>query len=555
MRTYGSILGVALCGLWMVGCSKISDCGHDAQACASMLVEAKAACAETFKRRISDRERKICERAIRVVGKKQAVSARPGLEAILAAPDTNVAGDDHRRLAAKALGELGDPQAVDALLAALDLTERTGSSAKHKAIQRANEAIATALGRLKDRRATAKLLEVLKRSTDDYVVLKAVRALGTLRDPTSVASLAQIALSHENKFMRKNAVIALGDIGSAEGADALIQALFIEYRGVSYYQDASFALFQIGPKVVDALLETMRGNNAQVNAYFARTKGLRDTAIKTKCAVVLSDLGDRRAVPLLLAAFQTGIKTRDQLLVAYVADALGALGAKEAVPVLVQEMTSLDPSRRRPIMRALNRIGDRAPVPEMIDAMTRTHFVTKCVKDGVAGKDACASDELVSAQAREVAADFASMLASQEHLESFKTVAQAEKNPKLRTHFETRLKLVALAAECKTGPECWAKKLEDPDPLLREKAAWELSRASSPSAIPALRRALGDKKPAVRFAAIVAYRRSGDKSAIPDIEKRLVDEESRADFLKVNQELKRLLVFLRRTQTPPPGER
>lgn len=530
------------------GCGGITDCKEDGAACAEMLNKNAEACATAFQLKQSDKKRKACEGAVKVVGEGKVAAALPGLKTILAAPETNNPDDKHRVEAAKALGRIGDKAAVDALLAAIDFSAGTSSDPKDKNAHRTNEELATALGRLKDGRAVPKLIELIDKSRESYVVLKAVRALGEIGDAAGVAPLAKIALEHQNKFMRKNAVIALGDIGHLDATDALIQMMFVEYQGVSFYKEASFALFQLGPGVSQALLDTMAGKNEGVNRWFEKTGGLKDTAIKAKCGFVLGDLRDTRAIEPLIEAFKGAADTSkfDPVVLIYAAAPLGALADSRAVPVLASQMLTLDASLRDPIMRALNQLGDRSVVAQMIEGMTFDHFVNKCVKDGVADKATCSSDKAAAHGAQKAAADHASNLAGPEHLAAFEKAVSAETQEAVKPYFEARLKRVQAAAECKSDGACWVKKLSDADPLIREKAAWELGRLKDKSTEEALAKALADAKPEPRSAAIMAYWSFGGPKAVPAIEAQLEDEASKADYIRVNEDLKRLLVHLKR---------
>jgi HEAT repeat protein len=534
----------------LVGCGGVSDCKEDGALCAEMLNKNAEKCAFSYQLRQSEDQRQHCENAVKVVGNQKIKAAIPGLVAILKTPESSTPDDKHRLEAAKALGRIGDPSVVDALLEALDLTVGTSSDPKDKAGNRSNEEICQTLGMLGEKKAVPKLVEAMQKSRDDYVVLKAVRSLGQLKDPGAVAPLSKVALEHNNKFMRKNAVQALGELGELSATDVLVRMMFIEYQGVSFYKEASFALYQLGPGVADKLLETMSGNNKEVNADFEKTGGVKESAIKAKCGFVLGDLRDKRAVDPLIEAFKgaTQPDKLDPVVIAFSAAPLGALGDAKAVPVLKAEMGTLDASLRDPIMRALNQLGDRSVVPDMITAMTKDSFVAKCVKDTGSSKEDCGSDETAAAlhAAQQAAADNASNLAGAEHLEAFKKAVDAEQAPKVKAYFEARLKRVQAAGECKLDAACWAKKLDDAEPVVREKAAWELSRIKDASTIDRLAKALTDTKPEARSAAIMAYWAYGDERAIPAIEKQLEDESSSADFVRVNEDLKRMLVHLKR---------
>lgn len=542
---FGLVTGAL--GLLLSGCAGISDCKDDGAQCAAMLNRNAEKCAIAYQARQGDEKRKACEKAVKVVGEKKVKEAEPGLLALLAAPESGSSEDHHRQDAVKALARIGDPALGEALVKAIDFNAGSGSDTKDKNASKTNEELVTALGELKYKAALPKLIELAGKA-HDYAQVKAIRALGAMGDPSAIDTLNRLALDpQENPYVRKMAVVALGDIGDLKATDALIQMMFIESKGNSFYREASFALFQLGPGVADALLDTMAGKNEKVNQYFEKNGGQKDAAIKTKCGVVLTDFRDRRAVQPLIDAFQTGAKG-DALVLVWTAHALGILGDPAAVPVLKAQMMDVDASKREPLMMALNQIGDRSVVSDMIKGMTVKDFVERCVKEGYGTRDECASPD-TKAQlqgAQKSAADAASNLGGPEALEDYKKVMAQETDTGVKAYGQQRLPRLEAAAECKANGACWAGKLKSPDPLVREKAAWELGRIKDPATIAALGEALGDAKPAVRSAAIMSYWIYGDASVVPAIEKRLEDEVSSADFAKVNEDLKRLLLYLKR---------
>lgn len=512
-----------------------------------MLNDQAETCAEAFQLKHTDRKRKYCEHAIDMVGDEGTKAAVPGLEKILAVEESGVPDDNHRQEAAKALGDIGDPAAVDALVSAIDFEAGTSSDPKDKMANRANEAIATSLGELGDAKAVPKLLELMDRSRDNYVVLKAIRALGEIGDASAVEALSEVALEHSNKFMRKNAVIALGEIGDPSATDTLIQMMFIEYQGVSFYREASFALFQVGPATADALLKTMAMKNEAVNQIFEKAGGIKESAVKAKCGFVLGDLRDPRAVEPLMSAFAEAAnpKSYDPVVLGYAAPPLGALEATKAVPLLSEHMGTIDQSLRDPIMQALVMIGDQAPVGDMLELMTRADFVAKCKKLGNSA-EACIAEKDSRRGAQETATDHASNLADATHLEAYTKIMEGEEDPELKKYMKERLVRLQTAKTCGEDAGCWAEKLKDDDALLRERAAWALKRLEDPSTMDALVEALSDKNRKARYAAIHAYWSFGDGRAVETIEKILKEEESSADFVRVNEDLKRLLVHLKR---------
>lgn len=546
MRVAKHMMAGTVAAVVAAGCSGISDCKEDVAQCAALLNENAEKCAFNYQLTQGDDKRKHCENAVRVVSKAAAKEALPGLTKILATPETATPNDAHRAEAAKAIAKIGDKSAVQALIDAVDLEAGSSSDPKDKSANRTNEQIAEALGKLGDERGCDVLVKLMQRSRYDYAVLKSVRALGRIGCKSAVDPVSEVALKHENKFMRKNAVIALGDIADLKATDTLIQMMFVEFQGVSFYREASFALFQLGPGVADALLKTMAGENEAVNAWFKKQGGLQTTAVKAKCGFVLGDLRDERAVQPLIEAFQEAVKNSDPVLQIYSAAPLGALGDPRAVKVLAEHMMDLDASKRGPLMSALNQLGDRSVVPEMIKGLTPEHFIETCVKLGLADKDGCMADKASLAGAIKAATDSVTNLAGAEHDAELRKAAASIETKEIKEYVEKRLVRLDAAKECKADAGCWAKKLSDPEPLVRERAAWELGRLKDKSTLPALQKALGDENTYVRSAAIASYWAFGDKSALDFVGKQLEDDEGKATFVRVNEDLKRLLVHLQR---------
>lgn len=536
-------MGAGLGGL--LGACGIPDCGEDAAKCAEVLNQNAAKCAEAFTLKPMDAKRKSCARAIEVVSEQRAEAAVPGLVDLLSVPESGIHDDTHRSEAARALGKIGSKEAVDGLLAAIDFSVGTSGDPKDKMGNRSNEEIAEALGLIGDPRAVPKLIELMDKTRDNNVALWAMRALGQLGSPEAVPSLGKVALEHDNKFMRKNAVIALGDIGHESAIDTLIQMMFVEYQGVSFYKEASYALFRVGPAAVEPLLETMAMKNDAVNAVFERSGGLKESAVVAKCAVVLGDLRDERAIGPMVDAYEAALKKGDPIVIAQMPFAFGSLASSAAVPILMREMASIDASIREPIMAALNKIGDRRPVAGMIEAMTAQDFIKRCIKEGIP-KGQCQEDVLSRARAQKAAADAATFLVDAEHVEDFQKVVEGEELEEVKTYFVERLEAAKLAAECALDVSCWAKKAENKNPLLREKAYWELGRIGGPVAQQALAKGLSDKKPQARAAAIFSYWKLGDPSVVEALGAQIEKETGSADFIRVNEDLKRLYIDLKR---------
>jgi HEAT repeat protein len=150
---------------------------------------------------------------------------------------------DFRAGVARALGEIGDAKAVDALIETLkdedsyvrsSVAEALGKIRNARSVHALIEAlrdrdsdvrrsVAWALGEIGDARAVDALIEALK-VEETYVRISVARALGKIRDSRAVDALIE-ALKDENSYVRKSVAWALGEIGDARAVDELVRML------------------------------------------------------------------------------------------------------------------------------------------------------------------------------------------------------------------------------------------------------------------------------------------------------------------------------------------
>jgi len=92
---------------------------------------------------------------------------------------------------------------------------------------------------------------------------------------------------------------------------------------------------------------------------------------RAQAALALGEIGDPAAVKPLVAALDKGSRDRDVLDAnRYIADALGALRAKEAVPALTELVGSPDGYVQVAAVDALGRIGDPAAIDILVGIAT-----------------------------------------------------------------------------------------------------------------------------------------------------------------------------------------
>jgi HEAT repeat protein len=119
---------------------------------------------------------------------------------------------------------------------------------------------------------------------------------------------------------------------------------------------------------------------------------------------------------------------------------------------------------------------------------------------------------------------------------------------------ENKPRLLAHDA-CKADRECWVGKLGAEDPLVRERAAIELGHLDDAASVPALMKALEDTNLEARFAAIMAtdWLASSSKEGLTlakqgldKLETQIESEKDKVHYAKINEDLKRLSVKIRR---------
>jgi hypothetical protein len=156
-------------------------------------------------------------------------------------------GDIRRRAAAKLLGDLGDPQAVEALVEVL--------SDPDDALR---PAAAEALGLIGGPRAVEALGEVLS-DPDDALRLTAAEALGLIGDPLAVAPLSGL-LADRSRV--EGAVIAqeVARVLERLGAGELVDAFHLALKGQDAALRRCVQSYRARTPVAHALIDVMEGS-------------------------------------------------------------------------------------------------------------------------------------------------------------------------------------------------------------------------------------------------------------------------------------------------------
>jgi HEAT repeat protein len=457
---------------------------------------------------------------------------------------------DVKAAIARVLAEVKDPSSIQPLSDVIDFGGSDNAS------NTMNKEVAHALGAIGDAKATPILIKLLK-ARDNYVKIEAINALGALKSTVAVDPLIELATSETGEpFISKKAIQALGNIGDPKVVPVLVKMMFKERRGVSFYAESSFALYQIGPAAVPALIPVVSGED---KAFMAWTKenGVIEPAVFAKAAQVLSDLHAhaKPAEMALIKQLSYDIGYQEQLLVRMkAADALGRMRSKAAVPVLSKMLDEPEITARIEYIRALVRIGDPAAIPALVKAAQKDSWdAREMAIIGIAmlggEKDLPALEKLAATEAETHAA----YCKSEPEYDGCKDVAGSAK--KQSVAIQKHLLRAKAAVECKDQYACWSKKLDDPEPGVRERAAFELGRSGDAQYTGHLVKRLADQNLETRYAAITAADWLTDnadalkraKASLPQIEKQLEEEKGKTQFVKVNEDLRRLAVKLTRS--------
>ena len=290
-----------------------------------------------------------------------------------------------REEAATILGRLRDPRAVAPLVSVLRDGDRAVRDAAIGALLAIGEPAVAPLGAclsdpaltvqesassvlatIADARVLTPLVKALA-SPDWIVRMHAAKALGRIKSPGSVASLVPL-LQDNVKAVREETSTALAAIG-----EAALSSLFVALTHAEWLVRLH-AVEALGktrsPEAVDPLLSVLIND--------------RDRAVREDAVRALGQIGDARAVEFLVTAMkEPGLRP-------LAIEALGRIGDRRALPVLINVLEGVErPEVSRLIdgcgdrwdeemltlgaaVRALGAIRDEAAIPSLMKALHST---------------------------------------------------------------------------------------------------------------------------------------------------------------------------------------
>ena len=221
---------------------------------------------------------------------------------------------------------------------------------------------------------------------DIQTALAFIELLGVTGSKKGTQDLLDMVADSDNNFIVKNCIIALGNIRDPKAIDVLIEHMFRERMGVSFYAESSFALFQHGgvEGLMGKLNDAFDGKNTKVNDMMKGSKACQDAkgtcyVIQAKVAEVMSDVGltDEQITKLNKVALGKGV---NQQLVTKIIEALGRTGSPKAVAQIMKHKNNL--TVREFVGRAIARIGDRKAALTLAKQGSNKQFLSDA-KDGL----------------------------------------------------------------------------------------------------------------------------------------------------------------------------
>jgi HEAT repeat protein len=326
-----------------------------------------------------------------------AIAAVPALIDLVADKNETV-----RAAAADALGKIGDPSAIPALLSSLDRDDYAKEHASRSLVKFSEAAVPGLIVKLKNLEqmrdsqkrywlpiaiaqtlqgigrggvaAVPALLEAIEENRCD--LRSAFSALGSIGDLSALPALIDAA-NHGSEA----AVEALGDLGSKEAVPVLIDALD---KNEYHSEAAATALGKIGdPRAVPALIRNIllekeeRYKDWPYAAIYAlgrigdpsalpvliQTLKHENSWSRSAAAHVLGEMHEPSAVQSLIEQVIAG---RDQDSSCAAAEALGKIGDESAIPVLRETLSDESQWRRLSAATALVDFGDNAAIPALV---------------------------------------------------------------------------------------------------------------------------------------------------------------------------------------------
>ena len=453
----------------------------------------------------------------------------------------------HRSPLAAVLAEGWGLEVMPILTKGLNPGGLVPATSKEEALNAANRSILTGMKQLlrKGEKLPAGTIdEVIPyvNSGNAQTALVAIRVVGMLQDKKGTKVLLDVIEDHNNNFIIKNAIMALGDLRDPKAADTLVTYLFKE-RGVSFYPEASFSLYQMRmhPVVVEKLAQTFEGKNEVANGLIQGSKLCQDAkekvcwVLRSKVGEVLSDIGLTEAQ---VTMFDKVISPKaNQTMVFKLVEAMGRTGESFAIKTIMKQLNNL--TVREYFGRSIARIGDRQAALKLLRQAAPSKYRQDCKSMGYDDKN-CNKSEV---EIRRFTIENAARAGDSRVANELEKMVGAETNGKVRMMMEGQLRKVRVYDKCQADAVCYRKLLSSDDPVIREKAAYELAYLKDEGSRDELLKTLKsevDNTNESRFAKFWALWRLGGSKGISTIEQIIESDKGNRDYARLVYEFRLL---------------
>lgn len=479
------------------------------------------------------------------------------------------------------------PEAKDAYLAEV----KTNKNEK-------GGAAAEVLGEIKAKEAIPAMTELYKSTDSSQVKEGILRGFTYMPDAAMVPVLVEtLKLDADNNpiALHSYSCDILGDIAlqnpgalDADATATLVRAMFLtNNKNQNIAAECGIAVQKLGAPAIPELVKTYKLENQPVQQLMLGYK-FPTNQPRWVAATRLGSLQAKELVPLAVENIpakrdipETASTSRDKAigwltmegqLISEEMLALGDIGSSDARDVLVKAMQGeYDESWseikngvgglafvqfRQDAARALNRIGDRSVTSNILesaqDMKTFSWVVDNAKAVAAHNKTKLPSAAELYSYNVTLAQAYANLSEASGKADYEKWIASVE-DADLKKELEKMLPAFDLQATCAgkgdaaAQAKCYGEKATDSDPVLHQKAIYELTRLPAEAAAPVIAEKLStDNLTARELLAFAAYRLPS-KQALTTAEKLLEDESSRTgdDYRLDRRRLKYLAAWLK----------
>ena len=198
--------------------------------------------------------------------------------------------------------------------------------------------------------------------------------------------------------------------------------------------------------------------------------------------------------------------------------------------------------------RAIARIGDRKAALALAKQGSNKQFLSDAKKMGY-GADAAAKS---APEIRRFTLENASRAGDDKVTAELEKQANSEKDPKIKAMIEQQVKRSKVFDKCKADLACYRGLLSSDEPLVREKAAYELAFAKDVQSVDELVKTIDSKVDDTnesRFAKFWALWQIGpaqSKKYLKRLDKMARADKKNQDYVRIAAELERLVDRMRR---------